>query len=107
MRTSVLVALALCAAALAPARAEEGTPVSIDVGSTRNLCASGIVTCPVASFLCDDPNVAVIEYGAEGAVLRGVVPGTTLCAVSGSAGNRRLLRVTVLAKKPAGAAPAR
>ncbi len=103
MRPIVLCAVALSTAALVPARAEDGIAVSLDAGSKKNLCASGIVPCPASSFLCDDPKVATIEYGPDGAVLRGIAPGTTLCAVSGSAGNRRLLRVTVSAPKPAGA----
>ncbi len=107
MRTFALVAASLLAAAVAPARAAEGVPVSIEVGSTRNLCTSGLVTCPAASFLCDDPKIATIERGPDGAVLRAIAPGTPLCAVSGSAGNRQILQVTVEAPKPARPARAR
>jgi hypothetical protein len=106
MRTFVLL-VTLCGVAAAPALADDATAVAVDAGAAKNLCASGIVPCPAASFLCDDPNVARIERGADGAVLQGVAPGTTLCAVTGSAGNRRILRVTVGAPKPAGTAPAK
>jgi hypothetical protein len=106
MRTSA-VAAALCAAALAPARADDGVPVSVESGTTKNLCTSGIVTCPAASYLCDDPKVATIERGPDGAMLRGNSEGTTLCAVSGSAGHRQVLRVTVEPPKPSRPARAR
>ena len=110
MRTAALVAATLAAVVLAPARADDATPVAMDAGTTKILCGSGIVSCPVSTFMCDDPKVAVIENGPQGAVLRAVAPGTTLCAVAGSVGTfRRILRVTVKTpQKPAGeGAPAR
>jgi len=110
MRATALVAATLAAVALSPVRADDATPVAMDAGTTKSLCGSGLVSCPVSTFMCDDPKVAIIENGPQGAVLRAVAPGTTLCAVSGSAGTfRRILRVTVKARQaPAGeGAPAR
>jgi hypothetical protein len=100
---------ALLAAALATVAAggDDGIPVSIEVGSAKNLCSAGLVGCPAATFMCDDPKVAVIENAPDGAVLRGISAGTTLCAVGSVVGFRRILRVTVLGPKPAGGAPAR
>jgi hypothetical protein len=105
MRSAGLLGVALCT--LAPAiRADDATPVSIDAGATRNLCAAGVVACPVSTFMCDDPKIAVVENGPAGAVLKGIAPGTTLCAIGAAAGTfRRVLRVTV---RPAeGGAPER
>ncbi len=103
MRALALAALALCAAAAVPARAEDGIPVLIEVGSVKNLCSAGLVTCPASTFLCDDPKIAVVENGPDGAVLRGMSAGTTLCAVGPSVGFRRILRVTVSERKGGGA----
>jgi len=106
MRSAGLLAGALCALAPAAIRADGATPVSIDAGATRNLCADGIVACPVSTFLCDDPKIAVVENGPAGAVLKGIAPGTTHCAIGASAGTfRRVLRVTV--RFAEGGAPAR
>ncbi len=103
MNARALLAAAICAVALAPALAQDGTPVALDVGTTQNLCTSGVVPCPVTMFMCDDPKVARIENGPAGTVLRGVSPGKTVCAVTGSAGTfRRILQVTVEAPKPGG-----
>lgn len=98
MRTAALLAATLTAVAFSSARADDATPVAMDAGTTKSLCGSGLVSCPVSTFMCDDPKIAVIENGPQGAVLRAVGPGTTLCAVAGSAGTfRRILRVTVSA----------
>jgi hypothetical protein len=107
MRPAALLALGLVFAPGA-ASADDETPVALDAGTATNLCATGVVTCPVNSFLCDDPKVAIIESGPQGAVVKAVGPGTTLCAVTPFAGTRRMLRVTVKAPKAGeGAAPAR
>jgi hypothetical protein len=88
---SVAVLLSMTAA-----RADEPTPVSLSTGETVNLCKRGLAMCPVSSFLCDDPKVAVVEHGPEGALLKAVAPGTTLCSVLGpEQAFRRVFRVTV------------
>ncbi len=100
-----LAVLALCSAAITAGRADDAIPVALDAGEARNLCA--IAPCPAREFRCDDPSVARIENGPDGAVLRGVAPGTTLCAATPTTGPRRILRVTVRGPSPSGAAPAR
>ena len=79
-------------------RADEPTPVNMGVGESVNVCRSGLTLCPVSTFLCDDPKVAAIENGPDGAVLRGNSPGTTLCSLLGPGrAFRRVIRVTVRA----------
>jgi hypothetical protein len=97
-----LAALALaCGAALA----DDASPVSVEAGKSVNLCRAGLAACPASSFLCDDPKIARIENGPDGAELRAISPGTTLCSVLGPGrGFRRVLRVTVTA---AGTPPGR
>ncbi len=93
---------AILAAALlsgSPARADEPTPVKLRVGEVLEICKAGLTRCPVTSFLCDDPKVAAVERGEDGAVLKAVSPGTTTCSVLGfGMGFRRVLRVTVEAE---------
>jgi hypothetical protein len=94
MSKNAAAALLLVAAAMA--RADEPTPISLIVGGSINVCKAGLTVCPVSSFMCDDPKVAVVENGADGALVKGVSPGTTLCSVRGHEGAfRRLMRVTV------------
>jgi hypothetical protein len=94
---SVALAAALALASGA-ALADDGTPVSVEAGKSVNLCQAGLAACPASSFLCDDPKIARIENGPDGAELRAISPGTTLCSVLGPGrGFRRVLRVTVTA----------
>jgi hypothetical protein len=94
MTKHATVAVLLLGAGLV--RADEPTPISVAVGGTVNVCKAGLIVCPVSSSICDDAKVAVIENGTEGAVVKGVSPGTTLCSVRGHGGAfRRLIRVTV------------
>ena len=76
-------------------RGDEPPSIDLKVGEAKNLCENKLVVCPVSSFICDDPKVATIEYGPEGALLRGVSPGTTLCSVLGYGAFRRVIRATV------------
>jgi hypothetical protein len=79
----------------AAARGDEPLPINLQVGSALNLCKEGLTVCPVTTSMCDDPKVAVIENEKEGAVVRGISPGTTLCAIMGSGAFRRVMKVTV------------
>jgi hypothetical protein len=100
---------------LAAGADDQPAPIEVEVGQTFNVCKAKLIVCPVSTSICDDPKVAVVENGAEGAVVRGVAPGTTLCSVRGpGAALFRLMKVTVVAKSdpkgsaaPAGAGPAR
>ncbi len=97
-----LVAAALALAARA-GRADDGTPVALDAGTSLNLCKSGLAACVAAQVICDDPKVARIENGPGGPELKGISPGSTLCSVSGAGGAfRRVLRVTVRPPQPRG-----
>jgi hypothetical protein len=89
--------IALLAASLArSARADGETPLEVRVGQSIPLCA--YVQCPVSAFLCDDPRVAIVRNGKDGAELAGVAKGTTLCSALGLGGaSRRVFRVTVTA----------
>lgn len=100
MRPALLAAaLALAAPALA---ADDGaTPVEVEVGKTLNLCRAGLLNCPASTFMCDDPKVARIENGTDGAELKAVSPGTTICSGMGfERAFRRVMRVTVKPPKP-------
>ena len=94
---ALLAALAVCAA---PARSDEPTPVEVEAGGTLSLCKAGLVPCPVSTSLCDDPKVAVIRNAPDGAELKGLSAGTTLCSALGfQTAFRRVLRVTVTPPK--------
>jgi hypothetical protein len=76
--------------------ADEPAPVGVSVGASVNLCKAELTVCPVSTFACDDPKVAVVENGPEGAVVKGISPGTTLCVVFGhERAFRHVVRVTV------------
>jgi hypothetical protein len=98
-----VAAVAALALSFSPvARADEPTPVSVSAGEALNVCQAGLVHCPVSSFLCDDPKVAIVENGPDGAVLKGISPGTTLCSLLGfERAFRRVIRVTVSKGDPA------
>jgi len=76
---------------------DEPLPIAILVGNEMNLCKEGLTVCPVTTAMCDDPQVAIIENGKDGAVVKGIGPGTTLCAIMGSGAFRRVMKVTVTA----------
>ncbi len=104
-----LLALGVLAAATARAQGggDEAYPLTLAVGETVALCATGTLLCPAAGTRCDD--TAVVEPGADerGPVLTGRRPGTTLCsAASGSGlGMRRVYRLTVVDRRARPPAP--
>jgi hypothetical protein len=80
-------------------------PVKVEVGQRFELCKAGLIVCPVSTSVCDAPAIAVVENGADGAVVKGVSPGTTLCSVRGpGAAFFRLMRVTVVPPPASGPA---
>jgi hypothetical protein len=97
---------ALAAAALAlftsgHARADGPTPVTLAAGASLKLCKAGLASCPVSTSICDDPKVAIIENGADGAELKGIAPGETTCSALGfETAFRRVFRVTVSPAPP-------
>jgi hypothetical protein len=104
MRTALALAL-LAVAVAAPAVAQTAPDlpplVAVAVGGSVNLCKARLAFCPVGGFMCDDPKVAIILNEKDGAEVRGVAPGTTLCATFGYMNvNRRVIKVVV-----GGAAP--
>ena len=108
MRPAALLAAACLAAAPSLARAGEPTPVVLGVGKALNLCSAGLAFCPVTSFMCDDPKIALIENGPAGAELKGIAPGTTICSLLGPGrAFPRVFRVTVKRPgRPGAGAPA-
>jgi hypothetical protein len=107
MRTSRGIALLLLVLLLVAAPAVAQSPpdlppvVTVAVGGSVNLCKARLAFCPVGGFMCDDPKVAVILNEKDGAEVRGVGTGTTLCATFGVMNvNRRVIKVVV-----GGAAP--
>jgi len=101
LRTLAVVAiLAAPAVHLAddPASADTPYPLQLKVGGTRSLCATGTLTCPAKAVRCDDPKVVAPAEGPDGAAVRGVSPGTTICSAAGGTvlGTRRVYRVTVV-----------
>ncbi len=93
----VLAAVAAIVAALASAHAEAGEDlptVEIVAGARVELCGT-VVLCPASAVFCDDPSVARAEATAKGVALRGLAPGTTLCAAQGANLARRPFRVVV------------
>ncbi|MFL5274178.1 MAG: hypothetical protein ACJ79R_04835 [Anaeromyxobacteraceae bacterium] len=96
MGRAALAAAALALFTMGHARADGPTPVTLAAGASLKLCQSGLVHCPASTVLCDDPKVARIENGADGAELKGVAPGETTCSALGfGTAFRRVLRVTV------------
>lgn len=79
--------------------AASADPVSltVKVGKSVALCATGTIQCPAANPICDDISVATAEVTAEGLVLKGVKKGETLCSAAGSNGfgRRQVYRVVV------------
>ncbi|HET7826788.1 MAG TPA: hypothetical protein VFK90_15745 [Anaeromyxobacter sp.] len=86
-------------AALAQAPAPAATIVA---GERVNVCKARLAPCPVLSSQCDDPAIATVENGSAGAELKGVAPGSTLCALLGSSNVRIVVRVTVIPPPPPG-----
>lgn len=73
-------------------------PLTVTVGESVAVCATGTLVCPAGAAACDDPSVARPESDAErGLAFKGLKPGTTLCGASGASGQgaRRVFRVTV------------
>ncbi len=99
MSRTLTMAVALLAAGLALAedrRDDEGTvPIDLAVGRTFDVCEAKLILCPVTHSVCDDPNVAVVEFERGHVVLKGVAPGTTLCSVRGQGAFRVVMRVAV------------
>ncbi len=101
MRARHLAPLALLLAPCAPRAAEPDAPkaITVEVGKTVELCGT-VALCPVSSVVCDDPSLARAEATAVGVGLRGLKPGTTLCAAVGSNLARRQFEVTVTPPRP-------
>jgi hypothetical protein len=97
---AVVAVLAGPAAHLAddPVPADTPYPLQLKVGGTLSLCATGTITCPAKAVRCDDPKVVAPAEGPDGAAVRGVAPGTTICSAAGGTvlGTRRVYRVTVV-----------
>lgn len=106
LRMTALRPLALAAALAAPfapladdpAPADAPHPLQLRVGETVSLCATGTIGCPAQAARCDDPKVVLPAQGPDGAALRGLSAGTTLCSAAGGTvlGTRRVYRVTVV-----------
>ncbi len=76
-------------------RADDAVPLSLKVGETYDLCASGKVVCPADSGICDDTAVATQREGQKGLQIVGVKAGTTTCSARSINGLRQVFRVTV------------
>jgi hypothetical protein len=76
-------------------RADDAVAVSLKVGETYDLCASGKVVCPVDSGICDDPAVATQREGQKGLQIVGVKAGATTCSARSINGLRQVFRVNV------------
>ncbi len=98
--TALLAAAALAAAFSGPARAEDPTPVDVEVGKSVNLCKQKLAPCQASTFMCNASAVARLENGADGVELKGVSPGTTVCTVLAFDKSRRVLSVTVKGTAP-------
>jgi hypothetical protein len=106
MTRAAILAAALCAAAAA--RADEPTPVVVEVGKTVDLCKAKLAPCPASTVMCDASSIARLQNGAEGVELKGISPGKTLCTVLGFERTfRRVLSVTVKAAPGEPASPKR
>ena len=54
-------------------------PLTVAVGESVALCATGTIICPAGAAACDDPSVARPESDPErGLAFKGLKPGTTL-----------------------------
>lgn len=96
MRLARIAAL-LAFAPLARAADDQPVPLTVQVGQSVSLCATGTIQCPAGAAICDDLRVATPVAAADGLALLGVAPGTTLCSAgaAGGGGARRIYRVTV------------
>ncbi len=90
-----LAALALGLVAFPGFAADDAPLVSLRVGETFDLCASGTVVCPANSPICDDLAIATQREGKKGLQIVGVKPGTTTCSARSVNGLRQVFRVTV------------
>jgi hypothetical protein len=70
-------------------------PVELTVGEIFRVCNTGEIICPVIYRICDDLTVVDVVDTPDGLGFRGIGPGTTLCAASGSEGLRRVFRINV------------
>jgi hypothetical protein len=105
MRLSSAAALgALAASAAAPLAQVPPPSVEIVVGDSVSVCGR-LATCPIAAHACDDAKVVGYDVGKAGPELKGLAPGTTLCALLGSSAVRTVVRVTVVPPPPAAAPP--
>jgi hypothetical protein len=79
-------------------------PLRLEVGKSVALCSTGTLICPARDTRCDDASVVVAGADERGPVLKGVKEGTTLCSTGSASGQgaRRVYRVTVVARPPAG-----
>src|SRR5512139_2341362 len=74
----------------------EPYPVELKVGEAFDVCASGLINCPLSAPICDDPKVAIpVDIPGSGLGFRGVGPGATLCSAGTISGFRRVFRITV------------
>jgi hypothetical protein len=96
MRISLAV-LALIAAPLASAQEDAPVKLTLKVGKSVNLCATGTIICPATAPICDDATVAQGEESPQGLIFKGKKAGTTLCSAASSSGGgaRRVYRVEV------------
>lgn len=98
---SCLAVLALAGAARAQddgGASDAPHPLTLRVGESIAICATGTIVCPAGAAVCDDLSVALPVGDPErGLVLKGLKPGSTLCSAAGSSGQgtRRTYRVTV------------
>lgn len=106
MKFSTAAAFAGIAVCAAASFAQAPASVEIAVGESVNVCGR-LATCPVQTHACDDPKIVGYDVGKAGAELKGLAPGTTLCALQGSSGVRTVVRVTVVAASPAATPPAK
>jgi hypothetical protein len=99
LRLSAPAAAALALLFAAASLAEDAGPpaetvLELQPGESASLCP-----CPVYGLICDDPSLVELEATRDGAALRAVKPGTTLCSVRNALGVRRTYRVVVRARR--------
>jgi hypothetical protein len=99
MRLSSAAALAGIAVCAAASFAQAPPSVELAVGDSVSICGR-LATCPIATHSCDDPKVVGYDVGKAGPELKGLAPGTTLCALLGSSAVRTVVRVTVVPPSP-------